>query len=419
MASENFIKKLMFITLGTGKDGSDVAHGIYFSIKNQNPDHIVIIASSKSYEITFPHLEKQFNQLGKNIHIEKIIIEEIDDLEKLHITYSDIIFSFIKKGFKKQNIVVDYTSGTKAMSASLVSAAISLDIGLISYVTGDRKEGRVQSGTERISSIIPTKIFSQKLIKQFISLFNLFQYQAAINIIDDFEFHPDFRDKVNILRKLACFFYEWDKFNFANAFSLSKEINDDMLKKFNIKNKFKDIYIPLISELKNEELNYKKVNDLVYNAERRASEGKFDDAVARLYRALEMVAQIEFIKQFGCKTEDVNIEKLPQEIKNDIKFKYQNTSNRKIQLPMYKTFDVLNYVGNKYGKIFEENNVLIKKNISKRNYSILAHGSVPVDERHFKEFHQFLLDKFNLCYDNGKYRDFTFPIINDNILEYD
>lgn len=36
------------------------------------------------------------------------------------------------------------------------------------------------------------------------------------------------------------------------------------------------------------------VEDLVANADRRATEGKYDDAVARLYRATEMVAQVRF-----------------------------------------------------------------------------------------------------------------------------
>ena len=41
---------------------------------------------------------------------------------------------------------------------------------------------------------------------------------------------------------------------------------------------------------------YEKVGDLLRNAERRAAQSRFDDAVARLYRALELFAQLRLRK---------------------------------------------------------------------------------------------------------------------------
>ncbi|MDB9309098.1 hypothetical protein PN471_10700 [Aphanizomenon sp. CS-733/32] len=43
---------------------------------------------------------------------------------------------------------------------------------------------------------------------------------------------------------------------------------------------------------------YEIVQDLILNAERRATQQRYDDAVGRLYRALELLAQIRLLKAF-------------------------------------------------------------------------------------------------------------------------
>lgn len=403
------------MTVGTGATGADIAHGLFFSIEKQNPDSVVFITSSESRKLTLPQLVSLLDKWGKNIQKDEKIIEEINDFEKLHNLYTELIRSYISNGYEKQNIVVDYTSGTKAMSAALVSAGLTLEIGTVSYVMGDRKEGRVQSGTERISPISPTSIFSEKMLNQFIALFNLYQFESAMELVKDFNFHPDYRNRANIFINLASFFSAWDKFNFTDAFNQLKKLSDDELQEVKLKGKFEKLFRPLLLELKKSELNYEKVDDLIFNSERRASEGKYDDAVARLYRALEMVGQIEFEKEFKCKTEDVILENLPDSVRESIKFKYQSHSNKKIQLPMFKTFDVLLAVKNPAAVIFEENNIKIKEHINKRNHSILAHGSVPVAKEHFEDFFNFLISKFSLGSNSNRYSKFSFPGLTNNI----
>jgi CRISPR-associated protein (TIGR02710 family) len=414
MDKSNQNKKVLIMTVGTGATGADIAHGLFFSIEKQNPEIVVFITSSESRQLTLPHLNNLLDKWGKNIQKEEKIIEEINDFEKLHNQYSELIKSYIRKGYDKQNIVVDYTSGTKAMSAALVSSGLTLEVGTVSYVMGDRKEGRVQSGTERISPISPTSIFSAKMLNQFVSLFNLYQFESAIELVKNFNFHPDYKNRADLLVNLARFFSAWDKFNFSDAFNLLKNLRDDKLQEIRLKGKFEKMFRPLLIELKKSELNYEKVDDLIFNSERRASEGKYDDAVARLYRALEMLGQIEFEKEFKCKTDDVILENLPDSVRESVKFKYQSHSNKKIQLPMFKTFDVLLTIKNPAAVIFEENNIKIKEHINKRNHSILAHGSVPVAKEHFEDFFNFLSSKFYLGSNSNRYNTFSFPRLTNN-----
>lgn len=409
MIIENQNKKLMFVTIGTGKDGKDIAHGIFFSIKNQNPDVVVLIASNESAKITFPHLSELLLSSGKNYQIDKIEINDIDDFEKLHNSYFELIKEYLKKGYKANNVVVDYTSGTKAMSAAIVSAAITAEIGSISYITGERKEGRVLSGTERASSIIPTSIFSSKIINKSIELFNSYQYASAIALIDNTDIHPKFIDLVLVIRTLSNLFNAWDKFDFNQAYSQVSNLSHEQLSKLGLKKQFNRVYIPLLSKLKSESLSLEKINDLVFNASRRAEEAKYDDAVARLYRTIEMIGQLEFEHQFNCSTSDVKYENLPPEVQSYIQ---QISVQKQIKIGLDNTFKCLDIVKNSTGNLYIKNISTFRKHLGKRNDSILAHGFAPVSENSYKEFFDFTCETFKVGPKSNLNPDFHFPKIN-------
>lgn len=415
MINENKFKKALIMTIGTGSTGVDIAHGLFFSIKDSNPNLLILIGSTKSFETTWPHLKNLIVKEDIQLEFVEKLIEEVNDLETLHFEYSEIITGLLKQGYSLNKISVDYTSGTKAMSAALVSAAIETKIGSLSYVYGDRGEGgRVRTGTERRNSLSPNKFYSNNMLLKAFELFNNYRYTSCIELLTTHEFHPDYQNKADLLHRLAKMFDMWDKFNFGFAFEISRNISLVELKELNLKGKFETDYLPLLAKLKEKNISVEKVFDLIENANRRASEGKFDDAVARLYRALEMLGQIEFEKEFKCNTDDVILENLPESIKETIKYKYKSHSNKRIQLPLFKTFDVLLAVKNPIALLFEKNNVEIKKHINKRNHSILAHGSLPVAKEHYEEFFSFLTKEFSLGPNSSFYEKFSFPRITSN-----
>jgi len=394
-------KKVLIMTVGTGATGADIAHGLFFSINDSNPDLLVLIGSQKSFDSTLSHLKELIKKESIDCEIVEKNIEEINDFERLHFEYSNIIEELLHKGFVPNKIAVDYTSGTKSMSAALVSAALAKKIGSINYVFGERGEGgRVKSGTERRSSLSPNKIFSLDILNKAIDYFNSYRFSTCLELLNSFEFHPDFNEKANILFKLTSLFDHWDKFNFNAAFEESKKINHEELKLFCIKDKFEKYYQPLLYKLKSENESYERILDLLGNANRRASEGKYDDAIARLYRTLEMVGQIEFFKEFKCSTSDVKIENIPETFRADINQNYLNKKDGKIKIPLFGTYDLLNKIGNKVGILFNEKRNDIEKVLSLRNKSILAHGNVPLNKQHFQEARSILQNFIKIMYND-------------------
>jgi len=125
------------------------------------------------------------------------------------------------------------------------------------------------------------------------------------------------------------------------------------------------------------------IADLINNAERRAEEAKFDDAVARLYRTIELIAQYEPKRKYKIETSNAKPEQLPKKL---LKEWHITANTQKIKLPLQRNYELLAAKGNPLGIKFIQDKKL-KDLLSKRNRSILAHDLKPVNRKTYQELH--------------------------------
>jgi CRISPR-associated protein (TIGR02710 family) len=387
------MKKAMIITVGVGRNGQDIAHGIAYSIRSQNPNFILFVGSELSIEQTLKYI-LQFIDLTAEQYIVKTD-NEVNDVEKLYRLYSTYIEELIDKNFSVRQIVADYTSGTKAMSAALVSAAFAKRIETISYVYGERKDGTVVSGTERSNLLSPTFVYTDQTLLLFRELFNRFQYDSALQLFDLLVPHVSYQEKIDTYSALAKAYSAWDKFNFGKAFEHLDEIDIKKNRVLSV-TQLKQVNLQRahLYKIKDDNIvSVEKIMDLMANSYRRYLEGKYDDGVARLYRTIEMIGQNEFYNKFACVTKDVPIEKLPEGVLEKLRNK---PDDQTIDLALYDTFTVLDFANNNSGKIWMENLSDIKKILGSRNNSILAHGMIPIKKETYEKFHQYIIDLFKI-----------------------
>ena len=144
--------------------------------------------------------------------------------------------------------------------------------------------------------------------------------------------------------------------------------------------------------------------DLLNNAQRRINEGKYDDAVARLYRAMELISQIRLNQYNFMDKSMINSDKTFQVDKNKLKKKLSKTALAEISnwnpsgwnydnvefldLDSGNNYKLLNIVSkeSKYDlsdstKKLVSNYYKINPRVQKRNKSILAHGLRPLNEK--------------------------------------
>jgi CRISPR-associated protein (TIGR02710 family) len=378
--------KVMIISLGTGVG---VENGISKSIKANNPDKIFFIVTKESKS----SIERIESVSGKKLVYEPpLIIENPEDVEGCWKLTAQLVRSLVRDGYCPEDICIDFTSGTKAMSSGCVLAGASFECGNLSYVGGGKRDtnGRVISGTERVIILTPNEFFIDARRRMIQDFFNIFQFDACIKLISDARTKSmarEVQDELDMLETLVLAYSSWDKFDHLETASYFNKLHG----KFDIKwqidtSNSKEMAYKIakqkekfaVSREIGDKFSLEILADLLANADRRAQEGKFDDAVARLYRVVEVVAQLLLARR-NIDTSKVNFDDLPAAWKEEYR-EYKGS----ITLGQEKAFSLLECLGEDIGKEFLENKNL-RNYLSKRNSSILAHGLMPMTRQIYDE----------------------------------
>ncbi len=388
------MKKAMIVSVGTGKEGKDIAHGICFSIRQNNPDFLIFLTTDESRKTTLPFVFDDCDRAGRKP--KEIKVTDPDDVEKITLDCQGVIKDLVRDGYDLANMVVDYTSGTKAMSAGLCIASIREKVGALIYISGKRGEGgRVISGTERALSVVPNQIFAGDLFKEAIDSFNIYHFDVTLKILAearDMLSDPDFLKNIQVLEILSKAYALWDRFEVGDAFQILKSVREeDLLKRWGIGKQI-ELNKQALYQEKEHLFCPERMFDLLENARRRGDEErKFDDAVARLYRVCEYIGQHELnklglyrIKNSIPDTSDLDLSKLPPHLSEKY-CKYTDTRDGKAKIHLSGNYNLLFDLNHPIGNFFKENEIHFKKLMGLRDLSILAHGFNPVSESTYKD----------------------------------
>ena len=371
--------KALVISVGTGTSTSEdavrrLARAIAFSIRHHNPDKTFFVVSKES-------LEKTLSLILDEVELKEYETIELKDPDDIQQIYEDLRqrFKEIKSVFT--NLAVDYTSGTKAMTAALAILGAIFEADALSYITGKRIGGIVQHGTETINIVRPYFATSEQKIKTAIEFFNKNQFQATISILQAIRENtgdPEIINRIDPIEKLAEAYDRWDKFQHQEAFSTIRNLKNPELKGN------KRFLGKLISQLENPKGEPEPfyIADLINNAKRRGHiQKKYDDAVARLYRTIELIAHYRLKKKHGIIPSQVNPNKIPPELQEKWNIKRED---KPIKLSLLMSYELLKAKKDRLGeKLLEDRK--IKDLLSKRNQSILAHGTKPVNRETYTQ----------------------------------
>ena len=128
---------------------------------------------------------------------------------------------------------------------------------------------------------------------------------------------------------------------------------------------------------------YIRVDDLLLNAERRAAQGRYDDAIARTYRALELAAQTRLKTKYSLDTSDADLEKVPEGLRSSLEA--YRSEDGQIRIPLFAAWRLLSDIEDEaFGKWFQTNKGKVQDFLGTRNMSILAHGNQPIGKADFE-----------------------------------
>lgn len=411
--------KVLFITIG----GS--YQPVVTSIKTQKPDRIIFICSdgakgSKSQVIgdgkpcqlrrgaeileELPNIPTQL-ELGDRFDPERdmVLIAEPDDLSECYNKISQKIYEVRQENSGCQ-VVADYTGGTKTMSVALATASLDSDV-LLFITTSTTRPNliKVESG-ERTRRAQTSGVTVTRTIEKTLPVyFEKYNYGAAIadlsNLIQTSELNPENSRRIEEILDQCEVFDAWDRFDHRTALlrlqPYMKLSNIQpyglFLKKAIASRGQLDRGFDISDGIKGH--GYEVVEDLLLNADRRASQQRYDDAVGRLYRAIELLEQIRLFRSYGILTGDVDVQKLPEALQG----KYEalrSPRNQKVQIGLFQSYELLSQLGNDpLGELFLSHREQILSSLEVRNNSLLAHGFAPVNEVRYRAFHK-VIGKF-------------------------
>ncbi len=360
---------------GTGKPGSDV--------QIMGPGKI-IKARPEDKKSTLPNIPAQAGLPGDSFEVVTIPADDLD--EAVGIIRQKLAGLALR--FPAAGIVADYTGGTKSMAAALVIAALETnDIGL-QIVTGNRADlVKVRNGTE---SAAPANIESIRLIRAMRPYLSAWQRHAYDEAADGLcairtSGNTLLRNRLNRARDISRAFAAWDRFDHLEALRLL-EIYQPVIGK-DLGNHF--AALRLLVE-KNEQQEPALLLDLWRNAERRAVQGRYDDAVARCYRMVEWTAQWLLSTRCDIDTSDIAPAQLPDG------FDLGKGHADKIQAGLFKAWELvgIKLPGSAAGEFAANRLPAMLDHITVRNNSILAHGKIPVGRENWRKFHLWLDQTF-------------------------
>ena len=394
---------------------------LQYCIKNYTQDFVYFLCSKDTVDIAEEIIKQE------NINEDKYKVKIVSNHESLDDCYakSREIIEELQKDF--ENIHVDFTGGTKPMVAGLVLASIGEKC-LYTYVGSKNpesrdKEGRgiVLDGFEKIKEQKdPYEVYAVMEFNRGMDFFNKYQFSAAksnfieaskklesrslkeiaelfVDIVDVYDSWDKFNNLYNN-QPIKTAFYNID-YQIENSGNLKQYFNENQPLFFKqLKNNWNFLELKVARKGLIEPDNVKYyLPDLLNNAYRRIEEGKFDDAVARLYRAIELIAQLGLTNEGIIKT---NVLMQNKEFKIDLNI-IEGIEDEKIRSFIYQlkeyeialrrgkthigigssqSYELLSKFGVDYAKDYLADKKL-KSNVGSRNGSILAHGLHPIDEK--------------------------------------
>jgi CRISPR-associated protein (TIGR02710 family) len=305
-------KKAVLITVGSGTAGkySNVAEGILSYLEKERPDLFMLAPSDTEESCAVADYIRE-GALERGIPGFKPYSSDSEYVpgicqDNLLDTQKRLVHAFRELDeYSEYSLAINPTSGTKQMSVAGVLAGLEASVDSIEFIVGERSQGVVKSGTERIEKISSERIFMDRDIALAIRFFHNLSYVPARDILRPYKSTDT---TCELLYGYISIFYLWDIFQYGAAF---RECNN--LVQICENSTFEEILKPDLCKLRKAVLIplkeigqartagkydslYWGVVDMCANAEREYKRGRFTDCIIRLFRAFEIMVEAKLLE---------------------------------------------------------------------------------------------------------------------------
>jgi CRISPR-associated protein (TIGR02710 family) len=405
-------QRILIVTAGTGAS-NDRETTLYQPIlKSVEYDHdqreLVVLLPSQATQPYAEEIKRRIAGQWPHLAVEIYPLPQADQENNADACFShfDQVISRLRdRNFAPRNVCVDFTRGTRAMSAAAVLAAFRHDIPFLRYIEGDRdpnRQSNVVPGTEHVCEIRTASAAASKLLDSVHLLFTKGAFAAAHELLKQSDASaPELPAMLNFLRGLAELYNAWDRLDYCRAHKLANSLpakpagsafwNDCWLRfalDENARSWLEELACapPKNTDRLEPEAGPKMAAharrlcaDLLANGERRIRDRQYEDANLRAYRIAEMLGQIRlFERGYDSSALDLADEKVKQ-FQEELKLETTQIKGRECcQVGRQQAYRFLKRLGDSFWEKLRDLDQDIDRTITRRNQSILIHGFEPL-----------------------------------------
>ena len=344
-------------------------------------------------DVTGPSKSSLVNEFGLQDDAFRVVEVEPDDLVGAWLRLSDVLAN-IRTEYPEASVYADYTGGTKSMTAALVLASADKDFLQLRVVTGSRGNlVKVVDGTQSPQPVDIGPIRARRDFEVAAAHWQSYNYESTVRalnaLLPDFPASP-LRNQATFVRTVSQAFGSWDRFAYVQALSCLDVFDHHMspaLREYHIA--LKDLSRKTNKEPK---LTLLYLWDLWLNINRRAEQGRFDDAVVRSYRLLEASGQ--WILSFhGINTARVDVDSLPEGLQTELAIRSEVV--KPVSIGLFSTWIVVHHFDQ--GVLATEmrsQTSTWRSLIETRNRAFLGHGFEPITKEEWAQWLSWLQSRF-------------------------
>ncbi len=261
---------------------------------------------------------------------------------------------------KGARLLVNPTSGTKQMSAGATLAALDEGVGEIVFTVGERSDGVVMTGTEKLESFDASAYFAERDLATASDLFAAGAFAAAARLLQP---HRDRWPRFAGAHDAAACAHEWQRLRFAQARQIASRSESSLLAL---------LRAPLTRLAEAPERSSALVMELLASARRCLDWQEPEEALARAYRAAELMAKRRLAAHHHLE-EPYQLEDFQQALPSR-SLQFQAVARDGVLLlGLRQAFDVLVALGDPLGRAFFAGDLL--KPLALRNVTLFGHGT--------------------------------------------
>ena len=387
--------RVLVLIADANGDSKRSVQSALFAIKWHSPERIILVCTREFATHVLPSLITCLRWQSYRLPHLVCVCESADDAQALLLEWTRNWRTWFD-GIDDDDVVVDLTAASSSMAAVGFTLAYAQGAKRISYVVEQRAFPAQDAPARMVYTLSPDALLVRRRLEAAAAHFAAGDYAVARQTVAAVHSTGGIADHylaevAESLVAVAGAYADWRRFDWKAAAHILRQSRHKWRQWswFEHIERLHQNYALIIraNELRKQQRpDHALIADLLANVEWCLQCHRWDDAVSRLYRACEMLAQFCLQSRYEIVTGKVQVSRLPPSVRERYEVRQRGARDGVLRLGLEEAFTLLAELGDPLGTAFhcgmtrQTGKSSLSNLLTCRNNSLLAHGVQPISE---------------------------------------